>query len=60
MELADRIFWGAIIFLGTSLVWLKFFEDLAPIWVGALTGLALGVLFAFKVGAKSEREVDRG
>jgi hypothetical protein len=58
MELPDRIFWGVIIFLGTSLVWLKFLEELAPIWVGALAGVTLGALFALKVGPKEES--DRG
>jgi hypothetical protein len=58
LEFPDRIFWGVITFLGISLLWLKFGEEFLPLWVGALIGVAVGVLLAVRILAP--KEVDRG
>ena len=39
MEFGDRLFWGIMVFIGISLIWLGLLEDFLPMWVGAIVGI---------------------
>jgi predicted small integral membrane protein len=38
----DRVFISVVLFVAISLIWMRFFEAYAPLWVSTLLSAALG------------------
>ena len=60
MNFGDWLFWSIMTWIGFNLVWLRFVEDFAPQWVGAVlaTIIALAV-FKFGPRPKEDEEDDQ-
>lgn len=45
LKLSDRITWSVLVWIFLNLLWLKFLERFAPLWIGTIVFTIAAVLF---------------
>ena len=54
----DRVTWAVMVWIFFNLLWLKFLENLVPVWVGTIIATALAVCLAVFSPGPRESAVD--
>lgn len=58
LSFGDRLFWSIMIFLGTGLLWLKFFDPITGMWPALPAGLAVVGSFLYLARPEEDEPID--